>query len=186
VEHCLTFFDRDEAESLLSLSWSQFLRRYPRLRSTIEDLIEFAFDESEWEIPSEEEIQAILKDRTIRWTIRHSSPQYHFLGEILYTNRRSSRYGRISITFGRCRHAASNSICLAGVGTELASSPLAATNARLRAFWQALCTSLSGLQIQRRLGTRPDGVEAAQAQCFSALELILLGGRGRPPGEVER
>jgi hypothetical protein len=79
LENYYAIFDRDVADSLLAMTWRQFLHKRPRALRRIKELIDFAVEPQ----PDDSEIRSILANRTIRWTMHHSSPQYHFLGEVL-------------------------------------------------------------------------------------------------------
>jgi|GEM_PF-4415981 len=74
------FFDRAAAGELLAMPWKAILQRHPRSRRSIEELLAFALDNE----PDDRAMERILATRTVRWTMKRSSPQYHFLAEVLY------------------------------------------------------------------------------------------------------
>src|SRR6516162_4386973 len=85
------FFDRSAVDSLWRLSWHEFLRvrgpsRWTAGRDTgdgaasLRGLIAFSLDPQ----PSAMEVEDIIRHRTLRWTIQHSTPQFYVMEEIIY------------------------------------------------------------------------------------------------------
>jgi hypothetical protein len=85
------FFDRSAMNSLWKMSWQEFLRLHgtsqwakgPRTdngAASLRGLIAFSVDPE----PSATEIEDIIRRRTLRWTIQHSSSQFYMMEEIVY------------------------------------------------------------------------------------------------------
>lgn len=90
--HYFQFFDREAFDSVWSLSWREFERkhgsRWSKRKSyepgeydgaSLRGLICFSLDPE----PSPEFVEEVLQRRTVRWTIRHSCPQFCFMTEIM-------------------------------------------------------------------------------------------------------
>ena len=93
MEHDYEFFDRDVYDPIWQLSWHQFMRLYKTrwalnqnyssgtyTGQSLRELIAFSLDPE----PANEEIENILQHRTIRWTIRRSSPQFFTMSCIMW------------------------------------------------------------------------------------------------------
>jgi hypothetical protein len=80
IEHFYWFIDREVVDPVLEMSWKTFLRRYPWDHEELDYLLNFAVDGE----PDPAEISRILENRTLRWTIKRSSPAYWFLNEIVH------------------------------------------------------------------------------------------------------
>jgi hypothetical protein len=85
------FFDRSAVDPLWNLSWQDFLRLHGKSRwakgpdvsdgaASLRGLIAFSVEPQ----PSAREIEEIIRRRTLRWTIQHSSPQFYMMEEIVY------------------------------------------------------------------------------------------------------
>jgi hypothetical protein len=75
MEHSFWFGDYDFAESIVDMDWPSFLRKYPRLRSEVEQIIGFGVDPE----PDAAAIADILARRTLKWTMQRSTSAYFFL-----------------------------------------------------------------------------------------------------------
>jgi hypothetical protein len=80
IEHFYWFVDRAVVDPLLGLSWRGFLRKYPWRRHEVEELLAFAL-EPELEGSA---LADIVATRTLRWTMKRSTPSYYFLTEIIH------------------------------------------------------------------------------------------------------
>jgi hypothetical protein len=84
------FFDRLAVDSLWNLSWQKFLRLHGKSQwakdpdtgsanDSLRGLIAFSVEPK----PSAAEVEDIVRQRTLRWTIRRSSPQFYMMEEIM-------------------------------------------------------------------------------------------------------
>lgn|SRR5487761_1229016 len=76
MEAYYQFFDRDDVDPLLGMRWPECVDRYFMDEEDAREFVEFAIDGGE-------EIGDVLSRRTLRWTMQRSTPQYHFLAEII-------------------------------------------------------------------------------------------------------
>jgi hypothetical protein len=90
MDHTYFFFDRSAADSLWSLTWREYLRRFGHSRwakrpysddggASLRSLIVFSVDPE----PSAEEVEEIIRHRTLRWTIERSAPQFFAIEQIV-------------------------------------------------------------------------------------------------------
>ena len=84
LEHFYKFIDRDAVEPLLRLTWAEFLRKYRWSRGSLQESVEefLAFIMGPQPAPSV--VDEVLARRTLRWTMKRSSPKYFFLFEVIY------------------------------------------------------------------------------------------------------
>lgn len=93
MEHDYEFFDRKIYDPIWQLSWREFASRYGTrwalnqnyspgtyTGKSLRELIAFSVDPE----PSKERIEEILQDRTVRWTLRRSSPQLFTMSCIMW------------------------------------------------------------------------------------------------------
>jgi hypothetical protein len=84
------FFDRSAVDPIWKMSGQDFLRLYGKNHrdrrskladadSWLRELIAFSVEPE----PSDAEVEDIIRHRTLRWTIQHSTPQFYIMGEIL-------------------------------------------------------------------------------------------------------
>src|ERR1700678_1452534 len=99
MEHGYDFFDREAFDPIWRLSWAEFLKKH-RTRwasnreyspggyssESLRGLISFSIEPE----PSPQEIEDILRRRTIRWTLQHSDTRLYMMSEIM-SNVRSLR-----------------------------------------------------------------------------------------------
>ncbi len=82
LEHFYQVIDRPEVDKLLGLTWPQFHRRYGwepgQWGSAEEFLVDFALDDER----ARDDVDHVLKTRTLRWTMLRSSPKFFFMVEI--------------------------------------------------------------------------------------------------------
>lgn len=92
MDHYYEFFDRAFFDSVWALSWCDFQRKHrsrwamdrnyePGVYSgrSLRELICFSMEPE----PSPELLEDVLARRTIRWTVRRSSPQFFLMSEIM-------------------------------------------------------------------------------------------------------
>jgi len=79
IEHFYWFIDREMVDPVLEMSWKAFLRKYPWDRGEVDYLLNFAVDGE----PDPAEISRVLKNQTLRWTMKRSSPAYWFLNVVV-------------------------------------------------------------------------------------------------------
>ncbi|RPJ87635.1 MAG: hypothetical protein EHM18_00170 [Acidobacteria bacterium] len=87
LEHYYRFFDAAKVGPVLELSWNEFFQRGYSTATPICYLLPFALDNPQLDEDDEEAVDAILDTKTVRWTMERSSPQFHFLEEILDSSR---------------------------------------------------------------------------------------------------
>lgn len=73
-----TFFDHEAFDPVWRMTWLEFLRKYRPNRSTVEELLEFA-----WDGEIEERGLDKLDGKTLKWTLARSSPQFFVMSEIM-------------------------------------------------------------------------------------------------------
>jgi hypothetical protein len=91
IDNYYCFFDRSAVDPLWKMSWQDFLRLYGKNRrgkgskvgdvdSWLHELIAFSVEPE----PSDAEVEDIIRRRTLRWTVQHSSPQFYTMEEIVF------------------------------------------------------------------------------------------------------
>lgn len=80
IEHFYWFIDREVIDPVLEMSWKAFLRKYPWKRDEIDPFLNFAVDGE----PDTATISLIIQKRSLRWTMKRSSPAYWFLNELVH------------------------------------------------------------------------------------------------------
>jgi hypothetical protein len=80
IEHFYWFIDREVVDPVLEMSWKAFLLKYPWDRDYVDDVLLFAVD-PELDAAA---ISHILENRTLRWTMKRSSPAYWFLNQVVH------------------------------------------------------------------------------------------------------
>ena len=90
--HFYEFFDAERFDAIWTLSWSEFQRKYRSRWATKKSYDDSGyFDNSLRELicfcvepqPDAEALESILAQRTVQWTIRHSTPQFYFMYELM-------------------------------------------------------------------------------------------------------
>jgi len=80
IEHFYWFIDREVIDPVLEMRWKTFLRKYYWDRDCLNETLSFAVEPE----PDASTISDILKKRSLRWTMKHSSPAYWFLNTVVY------------------------------------------------------------------------------------------------------
>jgi hypothetical protein len=93
MRHFYDFFDREFFDPVWPRSWHEFQRKHRSRWATrmnyepgeyigrsLRELICFSMEPE----PSQELLEDILARRTVKWTVRHSSPQFFLLSEIMH------------------------------------------------------------------------------------------------------
>jgi hypothetical protein len=80
IEHFYQFIDRAVVDPVLMMSWADFLRKHPWRRDSLEELLDFAVEPQ----PDSDARSRILATRSLRWTMRRSTPAYYFLNTLIY------------------------------------------------------------------------------------------------------
>jgi hypothetical protein len=79
-EHFFWFVDRAIIDPLLDMSWRSYLRKYPRSRRELEQLLTFVVEPE----PEPDAVADILARRTLRWTMKRATPAYYFLNDVIH------------------------------------------------------------------------------------------------------
>jgi hypothetical protein len=156
MEQAYDFFDREAFDPVWRLSWAEFLKKHrTRWASTLEydaegydckslrGLISFSIEPE----PSPEEIEGILRRRTIRWTLQHSTCRLFTMSDIM-SNVPSLRSRVIAFS----RKCEIDSLLAAAVDAYLSRR---AGVAALRAVFKLHCVADPGsfLKLNRREAT---------------------------------
>jgi hypothetical protein len=80
IENFYQFVDRAVVDPMLQMSWKAFLRKYPWRRDSLEELLAFAVEPE----PDSGAVSYILAERSLRWTMKRSTPAYYFLNVLIY------------------------------------------------------------------------------------------------------
>lgn len=100
MEFVYQFSDRGGIDPLWKLTWKEYLLRWGRTRwarakmtengdDSLRSMIAFFIDPA----PTAEEVDRILAEETIRWTVRRSSPQFRSISELIYNTPGLRRHG---------------------------------------------------------------------------------------------
>jgi len=105
MRHSYEFFDRGVFDPVWSLTWRDFQRqhggRWARRMaysrgcydgSSLRGLISFCMGPE----PNSETVEEIVEERTVEWTVQHSSGQFYFLSELM-SHVRGHRSGHYSV-----------------------------------------------------------------------------------------
>jgi hypothetical protein len=80
IEHFYWFIDREVIDPVLEMGWKAFLHKYPWERDEVDYVLNFAVEGE----PDSTVITHILDNKTLRWTMKRSSPAYWFLNEVVH------------------------------------------------------------------------------------------------------
>jgi hypothetical protein len=99
VEHFYWYLDRKAVESVLRLSWRDFLDRYPMDPAQAVELLDSAIEPH----ASERHVQSILRNKTLAWTVTHSTPALYVVNTIVHHVPALKRSGT-EVWFWDCNH----------------------------------------------------------------------------------